>query len=251
MAPSLKLTGVLKEGLVLLSFMVLVAVALPLLAAAVFSTRFLFVGILAAGAVLLVASPAFRRYLAPVAAKARGLAGLGLPADVHVGPQHSWARRAGEGRVAVGVDDLLQKVFGPVDEVVLPAVGTAVRAFEPLLTLRRGDRLLEVRAPVDGTVRRVNETLALDPELLNRAPYAAGWAVELEAPPRALANLRTGKDAAGWLRSELDRLVAAVAEPAMVRTLQDGGPIAPEFFRNLDDATFRKVAVELFGDRRA
>lgn len=249
MAPSLKLTGVLKEGLIILALMALVAVALPLLAAGVFSTRFLFVGVVAAGVVLLVASPAFRRYLAPTASRARGLAGLGLPADVHVGPQHSWARTAADGRVAVGVDDLLQKVFGPVDEVTLPEVGTQVRAFEPLLTLRRGDRVLEVRAPVDGTVRAVNETLRLDAELLNRAPYAEGWAVELEAPKRALANLRVGQDAAGWLRTELDRLVAAVAEPAVVRTLQDGGPIAPEFFRDLDDAAYRKLAIEFFGHR--
>jgi glycine cleavage system H protein len=151
--------------------------------------------------------------------------------------------------VAVGVDDLRQKVFGPVDEVVLPAVGTQVRAFEPLLTLRRGDRTLVVRAPVDGTVQAVNETLKLDPELVNRAPYGDGWTVALEAPKRALANLRVGQAAAAWLRGELDRLVAAVAEPATVRTLQDGGPISPAFFHGLDEAAFRRLADEFFGGR--
>lgn len=249
MAPSLKLTGVLKEGLIILALMVVVAVALPLLATAVLSARFLFVGVFAAGVLILAFSPAVRRYLAPRAATARGLAGLELAPEVHVGPHHSWARRGDDGRVAVGVDDLLQKVFGPVDEVVLPEVGAQVRAFEPLLTLRRGARTLVVRAPVDGTVRAVNETLKLDPELVNRAPYGDGWAVSLEAPKRALANLRVGKDAAGWLRGELDRLVAAVAEPALVRTLQDGGPIAPAFFRDLDDAAFGRLADEFFGGR--
>lgn len=250
MAPSLKLTGVLKEGLVLLGFMVLVAVALPLLAAAVFSTRFLFVGVLVAGAVVLLASPAFRRYLVPADAKARGLAGLGLPAAVHLGPHHSWARAAAGGRLTVGVDDLLQKVFGPVEAVELPAVGTRVRAGDALLTLRRGGRVLEVRAPVAGTVRAVNEALAADAALLNRAPYGRGWAVELEAPKQELGTLKAGKAAVAWLRGELDRLVAAVAAPSPVPvTLQDGGPLAPEFFRALDDETFARLARELFGQR--
>ena len=248
MAPSLKLTGVLKEGLVILAFMALVAVALPLFAAAVFSTRFLFVGVLAAGAVLLVASPAFRRYLVPARAEARGLAGVGLPAGIHIGPHHSWARSESRGRFAVGVDDLLQKVFGPVGELELPAVGARLRAGDPLLTLRRGDRVLVVRAPLDGTVRAVNEAARLDPGLLNRSPYGEGWAVELEAQKSLPVALRAGEGAARWLRGELDRLVAAVHAPAMVTvTLQDGGPLAPAFFHALDDATFRKLAAEFFG----
>ena len=232
--------------------LILLVLCLPILAAFAFATRFVLVGVaavaLAGGVVAYALSPRFRDWLSVFAEQQFAYKGLLLATDVAVSPSHSWARIEPE-VVQVGADDLAQAVLGPVDGVDLPAAGRRVRRGEGVARLRRGDRAIELRAPVSGTVVGSNEALRDRPRLVNDEPFAGGWAVRIRADdPRAdRRRLLRGKAARDWFRREVDRLIGSVlAEGAPAPSLPDGGPLVGELYRQIDDRAWQRVTAAFF-----
>ena len=228
----------------------LLVVTLPALAALSIVGRLLFPVALVAAAVVILASPTLRRRLLLAEAEPVGLhKGLRLPQGVTMHPTHSWARRDTRREVTVGADDMMEKVLGPVDEVLLPEVGTRVEAGQPVSRLRRGNRTVALRAPVSGTVIQVNTRLTDEPTLVNEAPYGAGWVVRVEPSGKPAAHLHKGREARAWFRSEVDRLVATVSQLTLpTAAMQDGGPMVDDLHARIDDVTWRRVKATFFDE---
>ena len=149
----------------------------------------------------------------------------------------------------MGADDLVQATLGPVDSVELPSVGTRVEQGDRLFSLRRGNRQVDVRAPVSGQVVTRNEALLSDPRLVNRAPFSKGWAVRLKADDLREDRqiLIEGRRARRWFRHETDRLMATVlAEDPLAATLPDGGALADDLYRHIDDGAWTKLTKTFF-----
>lgn len=182
-------------------------------------------------------------------AELENVRGVTLVRGVFLHARHAWARPLPRGKIRAGVDDLLRRALPAVDTVELPEVGRTLRQGEVLATLRQGDRTLEVKAPVSGTVAAVNAAVAKEPALLGRAPYGAGWLVEMkpEGGMRALDGLRDSGSARYWISREVDRLFEIVSgHQAAAPALADGGELTPDFGSALDDERYQTVVSELF-----
>ncbi|MFH2006176.1 MAG: glycine cleavage system protein H [bacterium] len=249
MTNTMKAADYLKQGLVVFGLFAALVVLVPLMAILVFALRPLLLVGMALAAVALLVSPGFRRWLAGGSQEIASHRGLHLPSGTLLHPGHSWARRQAQGDLEVGVDDLLQRALGPVESVELPELGTVVTQGQPLYRLRRGDRTVEVKAPVDGEVTRVNNQLVVQPHRVNDAPYGDGWAAWLKPtrPEAAVWHLRQGRAAWDWFRAEVDRLIAALSTtPLPTRVLQDGGPLVEELHLQIDDETWQRLNREFF-----
>jgi glycine cleavage system H protein len=64
--------------------------------------------------------------------------------------------------------------------VQLPEVGATVRAGDACGELESTKSVSDLFAPVNGTVRAVNEALADQPDLVNSDPYGEGWLLDIE-----------------------------------------------------------------------
>jgi glycine cleavage system H protein len=239
----LALTGVV--GLLLL--------ALPVIAILIFVLRAAMLvaipGGLAVGAIAWVTSARFRAWLGTGTEPEVTYKGLRLATDVAVHPGHAWVRMDGADAV-VGSDDLLPAILGPVQSVELPPTGRLVARGDVLFRLVRGDRAVDVRAPVSGTVTACNEALARDPELVNADPFRRGWAVTMRGAPELKdgRGLRRGREAGVWFRAEVDRLLAAVqGDVASVPAMADGGVVAADLYQRIDAGTWRRVTENLGG----
>jgi glycine cleavage system H protein len=138
-----------------------------------------------------------------------------VPRTLFFHPGHTWARLDDDGKVTVGVDDLVRTVAGDLSAVELPAVGNAVRAGDRAMSIRVGPRSLALPAPVGGTVSEVNAVLGKDPVRLRWRPYKEGWAFRIspgDSLSRELAELVIGRDAQRWMRKELDRLSELIGD---------------------------------------
>jgi glycine cleavage system H protein len=93
--------------------------------------------------------------------------------------EHEWVK-AGEGPVRVGITDFAQDALGDIVYVQLPEVGTAVRAGDSCGELESTKSVSDLFAPLNGTVRAVNEALADQPDLVNTDPYGEGWLLDIE-----------------------------------------------------------------------
>jgi len=206
------------------------------------------IGALLVCPVLCFLSPRFRAWLAAGSDWLVSYHGLRLATDIAIHPSHSWARIT-PNDVAVGADDLVQATLGPVESVELPPVGARVEQGDRLFSLRRGNRSVEVRAPVSGTVVTRNEALLEYPNLVNENPFSDGWAVRLRADNIRddARRLLRGNHARGWFRHEIDRLMGTVhaGEPSMT-VLADGGTVVSDLYRQIDDVAWKKLQETFF-----
>jgi glycine cleavage system H protein len=247
----------LLEGLQVSGVTLLLVALLPLLAAAVLLLR----GVLLGGAVAAVAAAAvafavsgrFRSWLDLASRDAITYKGVRQPTDVALSQAHLWARIGGR-EATVGVDDLAQRLLGPVAAVELPRLGDVVEQGDPVFALRRGDRALVGWAPVGGEVTAVNEALLDSPGRVNASPFDRGWVVRLRGGRdlrRERRELVRGVGAADWLRREVDRLVLTMAAHDAAPTLADGGALAPELHTHVDPAMWTRLETAFFGRTRA
>jgi glycine cleavage system H protein len=101
------------------------------------------------------------------------------PEDLKYTAEHEWVK-AGEGPVRVGITDFAQDAQGDIVYEQLPHVGTAVRAGDSCGELESTKSVSDLFAPVNGTVKAVNEALADQPDLVNTDPYGEGWLLDIE-----------------------------------------------------------------------
>lgn len=90
--------------------------------------------------------------------------------------EHEWIKM--ENDVAkLGITDYAQKSLHEIVFVDLPERKMNVKRMDPISTAESVKSVSEIFTPLSGQIIEVNETLALNPELLNHDPYNQGWIV--------------------------------------------------------------------------
>jgi len=92
---------------------------------------------------------------------------------------HEWVRV--ENNIAtIGVTDFAQSQLGDVVFVELPEEGQSIHAGDSFSVIESVKAVSDVYAPVSGSIAKVNQELADQPDLVNQQPYDAGWIVTVE-----------------------------------------------------------------------
>lgn len=94
--------------------------------------------------------------------------------------EHEWAKKLGDGNVAVGVDDYAQSQLHEIVYVELPEMDAEVAQGEALGAVESVKAVSDMYAPVGGKVVEVNEELLDSPEQINDDPYGEGWIAKIE-----------------------------------------------------------------------
>jgi len=112
-----------------------------------------------------------------------------IPANLRYTEDHLWVRHEADTSVArVGITDFAQESLGDVVAVTPPKVGATVQAGEACGDIESVKSVSDLIAPVSGTVRASNDSLANTPEIINTDPYGQGWLFELEADPATVSE---------------------------------------------------------------
>ncbi len=102
---------------------------------------------------------------------------LRVPKGLWYAAYDTWVRVVGDEAV-VGVTDFLQTKVGDV-VYVLPENETEFEQDDTFCTLESFKATIDLTIPVSGTVVTFNPALEQNPELVNEAPYGAGWIVRI------------------------------------------------------------------------
>lgn len=86
----------------------------------------------------------------------------------------TWVRIVGE-HAFVGVSDYIQQKLTDITYFAPPASDDHIEQFGEIGSIESAKAVLEIIAPVSGTVVAVNTILVDQPELINDDPYGAGW----------------------------------------------------------------------------
>ena len=93
--------------------------------------------------------------------------------------EHEWAKTLNGNRVLVGITDYAAKLLHEVVYVSLAEVNSEVKYMQSLGTVESVKAVSDIFSPISGTILKLNEKLAIHPELVNRSPYDEGWLVEV------------------------------------------------------------------------
>ena len=101
-----------------------------------------------------------------------------VPENLHYSKDHEWLKVEGEAAV-VGITDHAQDQLGDIVYVELPKVGEEFAANEPFGSVESVKAVSEIFTPVTGAVMAVNDSLADEPEKVNKDPYGDGWMIKI------------------------------------------------------------------------
>ncbi len=170
---------------------------------------------------------------------------FGLPGGLFISSGHVWANVTVPGLVRLGVDDFARKMIGRIDAVELPAKGASVKKGERLFSIRQGQRIATLYAPISGRVHEVNAELPRHLDWLQRRPYDQGWVCSIKPEHLAdeLGHLKIGEIAAAWYQAEIVRLQQMLGA-AQGNGLSSGAPpagsLAEGQLEQADDSTWIK-----------
>lgn len=136
---------------------------------------------------------------------------------------HVWLNWRPDGKIVVGVNDLLPRVAGRIDELLPPAYGSNLRRGEKAVLLRQGDRVLYLPSPAEGFVVESNPAVHDNPHLVKEDPYGEGW-LYVMLPTTAEADMpywMVSRRAEDWLRRETERM-----RHFFLETLNTGAEVA-------------------------
>lgn len=150
----------------------------------------------------------------------------------HMG--HSWARFEHGGRVRVGFDDFLVKLFGAIQTLKLPPLGATLKQAQVGWTFSREYHKAAVLSPVTGTVLAANHRALEHPEITNDDPYQEGWLFILEPklPKRDLKGLYYADDGFRWMERENEKLMSLMG-PEYEQLAATGGGVVNDVFGNV------------------
>ena len=123
-----------------------------------------------------------------------------FPEELKYTKTHEWVKLLEDGTAYIGITDYAQDQLGDLVFVNLPAEGDALEAGEAFADVESVKAVSDVNSPVSGTVKQVNEALADEPELMNKAPYDA-WFV-LAGDIAATEELMTAAEYEAFIAAE-------------------------------------------------
>lgn len=148
-----------------------------------------------------------------------------LPAGTELLANHTWLRREPRGDTVIGLDGLVARALGTVQQVLLPEAGSSVDAATARITMAARGRSLKIHTPVAGHVVAVNNAVLRNPALVHADPYGNGWLIRIR-PAEAGSSPYAVENPIEWLRAQGEAMKeffrASSAQPGFA-TMQDGG----------------------------
>ena len=102
-----------------------------------------------------------------------------IPADLKYTQDHEWIRVDGD-VATVGITDFAQGELGDVVFVEIETIGEDLERGETFGTVEAVKTVSDLFMPVGGNVLEFNESLADEPELVNKDPYGKGWMIKVK-----------------------------------------------------------------------
>ncbi|MBU1566108.1 MAG: glycine cleavage system protein H [Proteobacteria bacterium] len=164
---------------------------------------------------------------------------------------HTWARFEHGGRVRIGFDDFMVKLFGSPSNISLPHLGAKLKKDQAGLAFSRSDKEAAVKSPVTGTVLAINNRVQEHPEIVHEDPYNEGWLciIEPKMPKLNLRGLFYGKDSLEWTDRESQRLLRLIG-PEYQNLAAAGGEPVDDIYASFPEIGWDRLAETFLGSAK-
>ncbi len=176
--------------------------------------------------------------VSPAVAPSLGSVFRMMPKGIFLQPEFTWSRILNDGDIALGIQPALLGLTGKPDEIVITAPGAQMQRGENLLEIRKGERVLGVKSPLNGKITAINETAvnAATCDSLSRH-----WLFVIQ-PDNIAGEIPTwmiAEKADAWIREKYRELreffIRQQLSPSALPTLPDGGEIPVGILNEFDN----------------
>jgi glycine cleavage system H protein len=101
-----------------------------------------------------------------------------IPDSLKYTKDHEWIRIEND-EAYIGITDFAQNELGDIVFVEVETVGESLEKEEVFGTIEAVKTVSDLFMPISGEVLDFNETLADEPELVNKDPYGEGWIIKI------------------------------------------------------------------------
>ena len=108
---------------------------------------------------------------------------------------HEWILMEGDEIGVIGITDYAQDQLGELVYVELPEIDQVLGAGSDAVVIESVKAAGEVKAPVNGIVTEVNDTLVDEPGKVNSDPMGEGWFIKLRVTSSAELDELMDEDA--------------------------------------------------------
>lgn len=137
--------------------------------------------------------------------------GMRVPHWLWYSSNHMWLHVSADGILHVGIDELLAKILGRVDDLIFVTLNGVYQPTVVFCTSGAGVRLA---FPNRILITKTNSHLRAHPSKIVQEPYTLGWLFEgvtsKESGPRdrrlITSGLIAGREAGGWMHRERQRI---------------------------------------------
>ncbi len=121
------------------------------------------------------------------------------PTDRRYTKEHEWVKIEAD-RAVVGITHYAQDQLGDVVYVELPKIGDHVEMMKPFGVIESVKTASDLYSPVTGEVVDINAVAVDEPQVVNDAPYEAGWLIKVKPDdPSEIESLMTAQQYADMI----------------------------------------------------
>ena len=125
------------------------------------------------------------------------------PKELKYSEEHEWVQLESATVVLVGITEFAAESLGDVVFVELPEVGAEVGRAEKMGEIESVKAVSDLYSPVSGKITERNEQVLDNPQLVNDAPFEAGWMIRVElSDPSQLDKLLSAEQYESFLASQ-------------------------------------------------
>lgn len=177
---------------------------------------------------------------------------LRFPDGIFFSKTHTWLNLFPSGKVQMGIDDFLMRMFEHPTLTLLKKEGEQVQRNEPIIKISEGEKELIVRSPLNGAILNQNTVIAGKSISQHTALFSDAWAYTVQPrQPKEIRNFLLADETKVWLKSELNKLrdFLAVSQPTpSLVLLQDGGEPMPGVLSNAQHDVVKKFEQEFLNE---
>jgi len=112
---------------------------------------------------------------------------MNTPKDLKYTNDHEWISVNGD-VATVGITDFAQSELGEIVFVEIETEGETIAQDEAFGSVEAVKTVSDLNMPVEGEIIEVNAELEDAPELVNSAPYKAGWMIKIKMSDPSQVN---------------------------------------------------------------
>lgn len=166
-----------------------------------------------------------------------------IPKGVFLQPSLTWSKIQDNGSLKIGLNPIVLGLIGDMDEIELQGQDKAVKKGEPLLKIRKGEKLLHIQSPVAGKILQLNQP-ALHGTNWKNVSQSWLYTVEPENLAQEVSNWFIAEKAQNWLNQKYAQIkeffMQSLPTEQLGVTMADGGDIPVGILSQFEQETWQK-----------